>query len=59
MSNGYKKIPVSWYQLCRKIGKQPLYKTRNNKVHVLVNEELKECCLVFTDNGSYFHLEII
>lgn len=59
MSNGYKKISVSWYQLWRKIGKQPLYKIMNNKVHVLINGELKECCLVFTNNGSDFHLEII
>ena len=41
----------------KKIGKQPMYKTQNTKVHVLIDGELKECALVFTNNGSDFHLE--
>ena len=57
MSNGYKKKSISWYQLYKRIGKQMLHKTRNTKVQVLINEELKECTLVFTNNGSDFHLE--
>ena len=32
-------------------------KTQNTKVHVLIDGELKECALVFTNNGSDFHLE--
>ena len=36
-----------------------LHKTRNTKVHVLIDGELKECALVFTNNGSDFHLEPI
>ena len=57
MSNGYKKKSISWYQLYKRIGKQKLYKTRNTKVQVLIDGELKECVLVFTNNGSDFHLE--
>ena len=31
--------------------------TQNTKVHVIINGELKECALVFTNNGSDFCLE--
>ena len=48
---------ISWYQLYKRIGKQTLRKTRNIKVQVLIYGELKECALVFTNNGSDFHLE--
>ena len=57
MSNGYMKKSISWYQLWKRIGKQPMYKTQNTKVQVLINGELQECALVFTNNGSDFHLE--
>lgn len=57
MSNGYIKKSISWYQLYKRIGKQTLHKTRNTKVQVLINGELKECALVFTNSGSDFHLE--
>ena len=50
---------ITWSKLWRKIGKQPAYKTQNKKVEILIDGELKECALVFTDNGSKFHLEII
>lgn len=50
---------ISWYQLWKRIGKQTVHKTQNNKVQVLINGELKECALVFTNNGSDFHLEIV
>ena len=57
MSNGYMKKSISWYALWKRIGKQPMCKTRNTKVQVLIGGELKECALVFTNNGSDFHLE--
>ena len=57
MSNGYMKKSISWYALWKRIGKQPIYKTQNTKVQVLIDGELKECALVFTNNGSDFHLE--
>lgn len=59
MSNSYQKKSISWYALHKRIGKQIIHKTRNTKVQVLVNGELKECALVFTNNGSDFHLEIV
>ena len=55
-SNRMKKS-ISWYQLWKRIGKQTMYKTQNTKAKVLIDGELKECALVFTNNGSDFHLE--
>ena len=57
MSNRYMKKSISWYQLYKRIGKQMLHKTRNTKEQVLIGRELKECALVFSNNGSDFHLE--
>ena len=57
MSNGYMKKSISWYQLWKRIGNQTMYKTQKTKVQVLIDGELKECALVFTNNGSDFHLE--
>ena len=51
------KKSISWYQLYKRIGKQMLHKTHNTKVQVLIDGELMECALVFTNNGSDFHLE--
>ena len=53
------KKPISWYALHKRIGKQTIHKTRNTKVQVLVDGKLRECALVFTNNGSDFHLEIV
>ena len=41
MSNRYMKKSISWYALWKRIGKQPMYKTQNTKVHVIINGELK------------------
>lgn len=49
---------ISWYQLWKRIGVQPLYRTRGRKVQIEVNGELKECVLVFTNNGSDFYLKV-
>ena len=57
MSNVYMKKSISWYALWKRIGKQSMYKTQNTKVKVLIDGELKECTLVFMNNGSDFHLE--
>ena len=59
MSNGYMKKSISWYALRKRIGKQTMHKTQNTKVQVLIDGELQECALVFTNNGSDFHLEIV
>lgn len=55
----HKRKPITWCQLYKRIGKQPIRKTQNARVQVLINGELKECALVFTNNGSDFHLEIV
>lgn len=52
------KKSISWYALHKRIGKQTIHKTRNTKVQILIGGELQECALVFTNNGSDFHLEI-
>ena len=57
MSNRYMKKSISWYALWKRIGKQPMYKTQNTKVQVLIDGELNECAFVFTNSGSDFHLE--
>ena len=49
---------ITWARLWKRIGKQPAYKTQNKKVEILIDGELKECVLIFTDSGSNFHLEI-
>lgn len=53
------KKSISWYALHKRIDKQTIHKTRNTKVQVLINGELRECALVYTNNGSDFHLEIV
>ena len=54
-----KEESISWYTLHEKIGRQTIHKTRNTKVQVLVDGKLKDCKLVFENNGNDFHLEII
>ena len=51
------KKSINVYQLWKRLVKQTIHKTRNTKVQVLIDGELKECALVFTNNGSDFHLE--
>lgn len=51
------KKAITWFQLHKRIGKQTLARTMHTKVQVLIDGELKECALVFTHNGSKFHLE--
>lgn len=53
------KKSISWYSLHKRISKQPIHVTRNTKVQVQIYGELKECALVYTNNGSKFHLEIV
>ena len=51
------KKSISWYALWNRIGKQTMYKTQNTNMQVLIDGELRECALVFTNNGSDFHFE--
>ena len=51
------KKSISWYQLYKRQGIHARHKTCNTKEQVLIDGELKECALVFTNNGSDFPLE--
>ena len=53
------KKAISWYNLYEKIGKQTIHKTKNTKVQILIDGTLKECALVYADNGKDFQLEIV
>ena len=53
------KKSISWYALHKRIGKQTIHKTRNTKVQVLINGELRECALVYTNNGSDFTWKLL
>ena len=48
---------MTWLQLWKRIGKQPLYATRNKEVKVKLQDIEYSCKLVYTDNGSDWHLE--
>lgn len=51
---------ITWYNLWKRLGKQPILKTRGQKVTVIDrNGEKHECILEFTNNGSDFYLKII
>lgn len=51
--------PITWYALWKRLGKQQIGKTRNKYVNCLINNEMWYCRLVYTNNGSDFHLEPI
>lgn len=47
---------ITWYNLWKKLKKQPSSKTRGEKVIIIDrNGEKHECILEFTNNGSDFH----
>ena len=48
---------MTWYQLWKKIGVQPLRKTQNRKVVVYHNGMIYEAKMKYTNNGNYFFLE--
>lgn len=48
---------ITWCNLWKKIGKQPLKITQHQNVQIKINGEMKDCCLVF-DSGTSFHLEL-
>lgn len=51
---------ITWYNLWKRLGKQPMHKTRSQKVIVVDrNGEKHECILEFINNGSDFYLKII
>lgn len=48
--------PITWLTLFNRIGKQPLSRTRGQYVKCCIDEQMWYCRLVFTHNGSDFHL---
>lgn len=48
--------PISWYALYRRLGKQPLKKTRGQYVKCYMMGHMWFCKLVYTNNGSDFYL---
>ena len=49
---------MTWYQLWKRIGKQTLRSTRNKDVTIKLQDKEYKCKLVYTHNGSDWHLEI-
>lgn len=48
---------MTWCQLWKKIGKQPLKRTRGKRVVVYHQGTLYEATLKFSDNGTFFYIE--
>lgn len=48
---------MTWLQLWKKIGKQPLKRTQNRKVTIYHNGMIYEAEMRYTNNGNYFYLE--
>lgn len=51
------KKSITWYKLWQRIGKQLLRDTKGKKVEFHMDGVKYEIALVFTDNGSKWHLE--
>lgn len=51
------KKSITWFKLWKRIGKQPLRDTRGRKVEFYMKGVKYEVALVFTHNGSKWHLE--
>lgn len=49
---------MTWLKLFNRIAKQPLSLTRNKDVTIKLKDGEYKCKLVYTDNGSDWHLEI-
>lgn len=48
--------PISWFALWKRLGKQPLSKTRGEYVKCYIGRHMWYCQLVYTHNGSDFYL---
>lgn len=58
MKTRKEELNMTWFQLFKRIGKQPLSATQHKDVTVKVNDELYTCKLVYTNNGNDWHLEV-
>jgi len=48
----------TWEQLYKRLGKQTIFQLRNNRIIVKVGDNYYNARLVYTHNGSCFHLEV-
>lgn len=48
--------PISWFALWKRLGKQPLSKTRGQYVKCCIVGQMWYCQLVYKNNGSDFYL---
>ena len=51
-------VNMTWLQLWKRIGKQPLRLTKYRDVTIKLHDGEYKCKLVYTHNGSDWHLEI-
>lgn len=49
---------MTWFQLWKRIGKQPLRSTQHKDVTIKLPDGEHKCAIVYTDNGNDWHLEI-
>ena len=49
---------MTWFELWKRIGKQPLSLTQNKDVVIKLPSGEYKCKLVYTNNGNNWHLEI-
>jgi hypothetical protein len=49
---------MTWFQLWKRIGKQPLRSTQHKDVTIKLPDGEYKCVIVYTDNGSDWHLEL-
>lgn len=48
---------MTWYQLWKRLGKQPLYRTQHDNIIIVDKQGIEhKCRLEYYDNGSYFKL---
>ena len=49
---------MTWLQLWKRIGKQPLRLTQHKPVTIKLQDGEHKCKIVYTNNGNDWHLEI-
>lgn len=49
---------MTWYQLFKRIDKQPFRLVRNKDVTIKIGNEMYKCKIVYTYNGSDWYLEL-
>ena len=49
---------MTWFQLWKRIGKQPLHLTKNKDVTIKLPDGEHKCMIVYTSSGSDWYLGI-